>query len=39
MPEPYNTDFDRYSESLGPYGENNPNTISFGMCPTDAEFF
>lgn len=39
MPAPFDIDFDRTAEALGPYGENNPNFISKGMCPVDAEIF
>jgi hypothetical protein len=39
MPAPFNADFDRSINELGPVGENSPNLIKKGMCPIDANLF
>lgn len=39
MPEPYNFDFDREADVLGPIGEHSPNLIKKGQCPYDAGMF
>ncbi|KAJ1411609.1 hypothetical protein B484DRAFT_402586 [Ochromonadaceae sp. CCMP2298] len=38
LPAPYNADFDRTAESLGPYGSN-AQTVHYGQCSTDSTYF
>jgi hypothetical protein len=38
LPEPYNVDFDRTADDLGPYGSS-AQTVSYGMCSSDSSFF
>jgi hypothetical protein len=38
LPEPYNVDFDRFAETLGPYGSS-PQTVHYGNCSTDSSYF
>jgi glucan 1,3-beta-glucosidase len=39
LPEPFNVDFDRTAESLGPYGEHTHNFIQKGKCTSDSRYF
>lgn len=39
MPAPYAADFDRSAAMLGPIGESDASTISYGQCLTDSSFF
>lgn len=39
MPYPYDGDFDRDAEELGPFGTDKMSSVKKGMCPTNTDYF